>query len=130
MPGSGAGLSHTGSGTAPPSQGPPGPPRPPQPSILQPGSQVLPPPPTALNGPGPAPPLPTAAHRPDGVPGPAPPGAPFQPPPLPGQSPGMGYAPQPGEAAGSGREVAYVGTQQLPGVTLPSLPRSEGQRVH
>lgn len=99
-------LSHTGSGMAPPGQGPPGPlsapsfpgpPRPPQPAILQPGSQVLPPPPTALNGPG-APPLPPSAHRQDGFPGPAHPNAQFQPPPLPGQTLGTGYAPQPGEA--------------------------------
>ncbi|XP_045687172.1 protein transport protein Sec24D [Phyllostomus hastatus] len=79
-----------GSGTAPPGQGPP---RPPQPSILQPGSQVLPPPPTALNGPA-GPPMPPPAHRQGGLPGPAPPSAQLQPPPLPGQSPGSGYAPQ------------------------------------
>ncbi|XP_019783426.2 protein transport protein Sec24D isoform X1 [Tursiops truncatus] len=89
-----------GSGMAPPSQGPPGPPsaaaafqgpsRSPQPSILQPGSQVLPPPPTALNGPS-ASPLPPSTHRQDGLPGPAPPNAQYQPPPLPGQTLGPGY---------------------------------------
>ncbi|XP_053767877.1 protein transport protein Sec24D isoform X2 [Desmodus rotundus] len=76
--------------SAPMSQGPP---QPPQPSILQPGSQVLPPPPTALNGPG-APPLPPPAHRQGGLPGPASPSAQLQPLPLQGQTPGSGYAPQ------------------------------------
>lgn len=97
-------FSHTGPGLAPPGQGPPpgsqsgtafqGPPRPPQPSIMQPGSQVLPPPPSAINGPG-AMPMPPPAHRQDGLTGPAPPGAQYQPPPLPGQ--GAGYPPQQGK---------------------------------
>lgn len=107
-------FSHTGSGMAPPGQGPPGPPpapsfqgpppapsfqgppRPPQPSIMQPGSQVLPPPPTTLNGPG-ASPLPPSTHRQDGFPGPAPLNTQYQPPPLPGQSLGTGYPPQQGK---------------------------------
>lgn len=106
-------LSRTGPGMAPPSQGPPGPlsapsfqgpPRPPQPSVLQPGSQVLPPPPTALNGPG-ASPLPPSTHRQDGLPGPAPPNAQYQPPPLPGQNLGSGYPPQQGKAGRTQRQV-------------------------
>uniref|UniRef100_G1T534 SEC24 homolog D, COPII coat complex component n=2 Tax=Oryctolagus cuniculus TaxID=9986 RepID=G1T534_RABIT len=81
-------INSYGSSMAPSSQGPPGPPsaaafqgppRPPQPSILQPGSQVLPPPPTTLNGPG-------ASS--------APPTAQYQPPPLPGQTLGPGFPPQ------------------------------------
>ncbi|ELW62613.1 Protein transport protein Sec24D [Tupaia chinensis] len=91
-----------GSRMASPSQGPagppsvgsfPSPPRPPQPSILQPGSQVLPPPPATLNGPG-ASPLSPPTHRQDGPLGPAPPNAQYQPPPLPGQALGAGYPPQ------------------------------------
>uniref|UniRef100_A0A2I3GMK9 SEC24 homolog D, COPII coat complex component n=1 Tax=Nomascus leucogenys TaxID=61853 RepID=A0A2I3GMK9_NOMLE len=99
------------SGMAPPSQGTPGPlsatslqtpPRPPQPSILQPGSQVLPPPPTTLNGPG-ASPLPLPMYRPDGLSGPPPPNAQYQPPPLPGQTLGAGY---PLQQANSGPQMA------------------------
>ena len=102
-----AGLFFLGSGVAPPGQGPPGPvsaasfqgpPQPPQPSILQPGSQILPPPPTALNGPG-ASPLPPSTHRADGLPGPAPPNAQYQPAPLPGQTLGPGYPAQQGKVA-------------------------------
>ncbi|XP_036306070.1 protein transport protein Sec24D [Pipistrellus kuhlii] len=94
-----------GSGTAPPGQAPSGqgaPPPPLQPSILQPGSQVLPPPPTALNGLG-APPMPP--------PGPAPPSAQLQPPPLPGQTLGSGYPPQQGNygAQMPGAQLAYPG---------------------
>ncbi|KAF4019687.1 hypothetical protein G4228_011576 [Cervus hanglu yarkandensis] len=105
-------INSYGSGAAPPTQGPPGPasaasvqgpPQPPQPSILQPGSQVLPPPPTALNGPG-ASPLPPPTHRPDGLPGPAPPNAQYQPAPLPGQTLGPGYPAQ--QAANYGPPVA------------------------
>lgn len=100
---------------APPGQGPPGPPsaplfqglpRPPQPSIMQPGSQVLPPPPTALNGPG-ASPLPPSTHRQDGLPGPAPLNAQYQPPPVPGQTLGTGYSPQQGKA-GRARGRSWV----------------------
>ncbi|XP_036159162.1 protein transport protein Sec24D [Myotis myotis] len=100
-----------GSGMAPPGQGPPGslsapsgqgPPPPLQPSILQPGSQVLPPPPTTLNGLG-APPMPP--------PGPAPPNAQLQPPPLPGQTLGSGYPPQQGNYGPQmpGAQLAYPG---------------------
>uniref|UniRef100_A0A8I4A4L6 SEC24 homolog D, COPII coat complex component n=1 Tax=Callithrix jacchus TaxID=9483 RepID=A0A8I4A4L6_CALJA len=108
-------INSYGSGMAPPSQGPPGPqsatsfqtpPRPPQPSILQPGSQVLPPPPTKLNGPG-ASPLPPPMYRPDGLAGPPPPNAQYQLPPLPGQTLGAGYPPQ--QEANSGPQMA--GTQ-------------------
>ncbi|KAF3815539.1 hypothetical protein GH733_016492, partial [Mirounga leonina] len=105
-------INSYGSGMAPPGQGPPGPPsapsfqglpRPPQPSIMQPGSQVLPPPPTALNGHG-ASPLPPSTHRQDGLPGPAPLNAQYQPPPLPGQTLGTGYSPQ--QAANYGPQMA------------------------
>ncbi|XP_043425497.1 protein transport protein Sec24D isoform X1 [Prionailurus bengalensis] len=105
-------INSYGSGMAPPGQGPPGPPpapsfqgppRPPQPSIMQPGSQVLPPPPTTLNGPG-ASPLPPSTHRQDGFPGPAPLNTQYQPPPLPGQSLGTGYPPQ--QAANYGPQMA------------------------
>ena len=99
---------------APPSQGPPGPPaaaaafqgppRSSQPSILQPGSQVLPPPPTALNGPG-ASPLPPSTHRQDGLPGPAPPNAQYQPPPPPGQTLGPGYPLQQGKVGRAQRKA-------------------------
>uniref|UniRef100_A0A8I5R847 SEC24 homolog D, COPII coat complex component n=1 Tax=Papio anubis TaxID=9555 RepID=A0A8I5R847_PAPAN len=104
-------INSYGSGMAPPSQGPPGPlsatslqtpPRPPQPSILQPGSQVLPPPPTTLNGPGASPLLPPM-YRPDGLSGPPPPNSQYQPPPLPGQTLGAGYPPQ---QANSGPQMA------------------------
>lgn len=115
-------FSCLGSGMAPPSQGPPGPtsapsfqgpPRPPQPSILQPGSQVLPPPPTALNGPG-ASPLPPSTHRQDGLPGPAPPNAQYQPPPLPGQTLGPGYPPQQGKLGRAQRKAqGYLGYPEL-----------------
>nr|XP_007997849.2 protein transport protein Sec24D isoform X3 [Chlorocebus sabaeus] len=105
-------INSYGSGMAPPSQGPPGPlsatslqtpPQPPQPSILQPGSQVLPPPPTTLNGPGASPLLPPV-YRPDGLSGPPPPNSQYQPPPLPGQTLGAGYPPQ--QAANSGPQMA------------------------
>ncbi|XP_069315254.1 protein transport protein Sec24D isoform X2 [Eulemur rufifrons] len=96
-------------GAAPPGQGPPGPPlpaaafqsppRPAQPSVLQPGPQLLPPPPATLNGPG-APALPPA-YRQDGLPGPA--SAQFQPLPPPGQGPGAAYPPQ---QAGPGPQMA------------------------
>lgn len=99
-------LSSTGVGMTPQSQGPPGPqsagsfqgpPQPPQPSILQPGSQVLPPPPTTLNGPG-ASPMAPPTHRQDGLPGPNPLNAQYhQPPPPAGQSLGAGYPAQPGK---------------------------------
>ncbi|XP_054998055.1 protein transport protein Sec24D isoform X1 [Sorex araneus] len=107
-------INSFGSGMGPPGQGPPGavpgasfqgPPRPPQPSILQPGSQVLPPPPSAINGPG-AMPLPPA------VSGPAPPGAQYPPPPLPGQSLGAGYPPQQAGNFGPpmpGAQLSYPG---------------------
>uniref|UniRef100_A0A2K5WPA4 SEC24 homolog D, COPII coat complex component n=1 Tax=Macaca fascicularis TaxID=9541 RepID=A0A2K5WPA4_MACFA len=104
-------INSYGSGMAPPSQGPPGPlsatslqtpPRPPQPSVLQPGSQVLPPPPTTLNGPGASPLLPPM-YRPDGLSGPPPPNSQYQPPPLPGQTLGAGYPPQ---QANSGPQMA------------------------
>ncbi|KAG8512606.1 Protein transport protein Sec24D, partial [Galemys pyrenaicus] len=110
-------INSYGSGMAPSTQGPPGPlpaasfqgpPRPPQPSILQPGSQVLPPPPTALNGSG-ASPLP-----PSTLPGPPPPNAQYQPPPLPGQTMGSGY-PLPPQQGGTyspqmaGAQLSYPG---------------------
>lgn len=111
-------LSHAGSGMAPPSQGPPGPlsatslqtpPRPPQPSVLQPGSQVLPPPPTTLNGPGASPLLPPM-YRPDGLSGPPPPNSQYQPPPLPGQTLGAGYPPQQGKVDRvQGNALGYPG---------------------
>ncbi|KAM6148135.1 protein transport protein Sec24D isoform 3-T3 [Erethizon dorsatum] len=106
-------INSYGSGMAPPSQGPPdppsaasfqGPPRPPQSSILQPGSQVLPPPPTTLNGPG-ASPLSPPVHRQDGLPGPPPLNAQYQPPPLPGPALGAGYPPQQ-QAANYGPQMA------------------------
>ena len=112
-------LFRLGSGAAPPSQGPPGPASaasvqgPPRPSILQPGSQVLPPPPTALNGPGPSP-LPPPMHRPDGLPGPAPPNAQYQPAPLPGQTLGPGYPAQQGKVALGYLGVPLVGNQVVP----------------
>ncbi|KAL6036357.1 hypothetical protein STEG23_004438, partial [Scotinomys teguina] len=96
-------INSYGVGMTPQSQGPPGPqsagsfqgpPQPPQPSIFQPGSQVLPPPPTTLNGPG-ASPMAPPTHRQDGLPGPNPLNAPYQPPPPAGQSLGAGYPPQP-----------------------------------
>lgn len=98
-------LSSTGVGVAPQSQGPPGPqsagtfqgpPQPAQPSILQPGPQVPPPPPTALNGPG-ASPMSPPTHRQDGLPAPAPLNAQYQHPPPPGQTLGAGYPPQQGK---------------------------------
>ncbi|XP_008844262.1 protein transport protein Sec24D isoform X2 [Nannospalax galili] len=70
-----------------------GPPRAPQPSILQPGSQTLPPPPTTLNGPG-ANPMSSPIHGQDGLPGPTPLNAQYKPPPPPGQTLGTGYSPQ------------------------------------
>lgn len=100
-------LSHSGSGMAPPGQVAPGSlsaplgqgPSPPlQPSILQPGSQVLPPPPTTLNGLG-APPMPPS--------GPAPLNAQLQPPPLPGQTLGSGY-PQQGKMGKSQGRVWVI----------------------
>ncbi|XP_069878605.1 protein transport protein Sec24D [Dipodomys merriami] len=113
-------INNYGSGMTPPSQGSPGPlsatsfqgpPRPPQPSILQPGSQVLPPPPTVLNGPG-APPLPPTAHRQEGLPGPVPLSAQYQPPPPPGQALGAGYPPQQAANYGpqmAGAQLSYLG---------------------
>ncbi|XP_012879187.1 PREDICTED: protein transport protein Sec24D [Dipodomys ordii] len=113
-------INNYGSGMTPPSQGSPGPlsattfqgpPRPPQPSILQPGSQVLPPPPTVLNGPG-APPLPPTAHRQEGLPGPVPLSAQYQPPPPPGQTLGAGYPPQQAANYGpqmAGAQLSYLG---------------------
>ncbi|EPY80586.1 Protein transport protein Sec24D-like protein [Camelus ferus] len=107
-------INSYGSGMAPSGQGPPGPPsapsfqgppRPLQPSIVQPGSQVLPPPPTALNGPGVSP-LPPSAPRQDGLPGPAPLNAQYQPPALPGQTLGPGYPPQPGGFPGGPAQMA------------------------
>lgn len=98
-------LSSTGVGVTPQGQGPPGPqsagafqgpPQPTQPSILQPGPQVPPPPPTAMNGPG-ASPMSAPAHRQDGLPAPTPLNAQYQPPPPPGQTLGAGYHPQQGK---------------------------------
>lgn len=112
-------LSPTGVGATPQSQGPPGPqsagafqgpPQPAQPSILQPGHQVPPPPPTALNGPG-ASPMSPPTHRQDGLPGPAPLNAQYQPPPPPGQTLGPGYPPQQGKVdrvkPGVGVEITW-----------------------
>ncbi|XP_013370719.1 PREDICTED: protein transport protein Sec24D isoform X2 [Chinchilla lanigera] len=110
-------INNYGSGVPPPSQGPPGPPpaasfqappRPLQTSILQPGSQVLPPPPTTLNGPG-ASSLSPPGPRQDGLPGPPPLGAQYQPPPPPGPALGVGYPPPPHQAAHYGPQMA--GTQ-------------------
>nr|XP_045370942.1 protein transport protein Sec24D isoform X2 [Camelus bactrianus] len=112
-------INSYGSGMAPSGQGPPGPPsapsfqgppRPLQPSIVQPGSQVLPPPPTALNGPGVSP-LPPSAPRQDGLPGPAPLNAQYQPPALPGQTLGPGYPPQPANSGPQmgGAPLSYPG---------------------
>uniref|UniRef100_A0A8C6EYW8 SEC24 homolog D, COPII coat complex component n=1 Tax=Marmota marmota marmota TaxID=9994 RepID=A0A8C6EYW8_MARMA len=64
--------SHGNSLVVSPSAGPagppafPGPPQPAPPSILQPGPRVLPPPPTALNGPGAPPPAAGTAFPPQG----------------------------------------------------------------
>ncbi|XP_037062947.1 protein transport protein Sec24D isoform X4 [Peromyscus leucopus] len=89
-----------------------GPPQPPQPSILQPGSQVLPPPPTTLNGPG-ASPMAPPTHRQDGLPGPNPLNAQYhQPPPPAGQSLGAGYPAQPAANYGpqmGGSQLSYPG---------------------
>nr|XP_031547330.1 protein transport protein Sec24D isoform X3 [Vicugna pacos] len=112
-------INSYGSGMAPSGQGPPGPPsapsfqgppRPLQPSIVQPGSHVLPPPPTALNGPGVSP-LPPSAPRQDGLPGPAPLNAQYQPPALPGQTLGPGYPPQPANSGPQmgGAPLSYPG---------------------
>ncbi|XP_028932493.1 protein transport protein Sec24D isoform X2 [Ornithorhynchus anatinus] len=95
-------INSYGPGMAPNPQMPPGPQpattfqgpgQPSQPTILQPGAQVLPPPPTTLNGLGTTPPLPplTVQNR---IPGSGPPNASLQPPPLPGQAAGPGYPPQ------------------------------------
>ena len=127
-----AGLFFLGSGVAPPGQGPPGPvsaasfqgpPQPPQPSILQPGSQILPPPPTALNGPG-ASPLPPSTHRADGLPGPAPPNAQYQPAPLPGQTLGPGYPAQQGKVASGYLGVPLIGNQVCSYVTAAAAAKS------
>ncbi|GAB1288088.1 Sec24-related gene family, member D (S. cerevisiae) [Apodemus speciosus] len=107
-------------GVTPQSQGPPGPqsagafqgpPQPAQPSILQPGPQVPPPPPTALNGPGVSPMSPPT-HRQDGLPAPAPLNAQYQPPPPPGQPLGAGYPPQQATNYGpqmGGAQLSYPG---------------------
>ncbi|XP_052587048.1 protein transport protein Sec24D isoform X5 [Peromyscus californicus insignis] len=114
-------INSYGVGMTPQSQGPPGPqsagsfqgpPQPPQPSILQPGSQVLPPPPTTLNGPG-ASPMAPPTHRQDGLPGPNPLNAQYhQPPPPAGQSLGAGYPAQPAANYGpqmGGAQLSYPG---------------------
>ncbi|EDL12305.1 SEC24 related gene family, member D (S. cerevisiae) [Mus musculus] len=113
-------INSYGVGATPQSQGPPGPqsagafqgpPQPAQPSILQPGHQVPPPPPTALNGPG-ASPMSPPTHRQDGLPGSAPLNAQYQPPPPPGQTLGPGYPPQQATNYGpqmGGAQMSYPG---------------------
>ncbi|XP_021013132.1 protein transport protein Sec24D [Mus caroli] len=113
-------INSYGVGATPQSQGPPGPqsagtfqgpPQPAQPSILQPGHQVPPPPPTALNGPG-ASPMSPPTHRQDGLPVPAPLNAQYQPPPPPGQTLGTGYPPQQATNYGpqmGGAQMSYPG---------------------
>ncbi|XP_031231214.1 protein transport protein Sec24D isoform X3 [Mastomys coucha] len=113
-------INSYGVGVTPQSQGPPGPqsasafqapPQPAQPSILQPGPQVPPPPPTALNGPG-ASPMAPPTHRQDGLPAPAPLNAQYQPPPPPGQTLGAAYPPQQATNYGpqmGGAQLSYPG---------------------
>ncbi|CAH6789092.1 Sec24d [Phodopus roborovskii] len=102
-------INSYGAGMTPQSQGAPGPqsagsfqgpPQHPQPSILQPGSQVPPPPPTAMNGPGASLMSPPTLN------------AQYQPPPPAGQTLGAGYPPQQGTNYApqmGGSQLSYPG---------------------